>query len=146
MDKVYVGKVVSTGTGLTTDLTADATITAESAPSLTISKSMSPSTVTENGQLTYTFVIQNTGNTAATAADLVTVTDTFNPILNPITVTLDNTTWTALDNYTYEATTGLFTSVPGQITVPAATYTQTATNGTWTVNPGVTVLTVTGTV
>ncbi|MDE7061391.1 MAG: hypothetical protein K2O71_07345, partial [Lachnospiraceae bacterium] len=67
------------GAGLTNDLVATEQIAAADTAMLTISKSVSPTTVSENGQLTYTFVIQNNGNTPATAADNVIVTDTFNP-------------------------------------------------------------------
>ena len=38
------------------------------------------------------------------------------------------------------------TAVLGRITVPAATYTQNPATGVWTVDPGVAVITVTGTV
>jgi hypothetical protein len=37
-------------------------------------------------------------------------------------------------------------TVPGQITVPAATYTQDPITGAYTVNPGVATLVVTGTI
>lgn len=77
---------------------------------MTISKSLSPTTVTENGQITYTFIIQNLGNTA-TAADNVAITDTFNPILNPISVSFNGTAWNATDNYTYNNLTGAFATV-----------------------------------
>ncbi len=143
------GTVTNTATisgGGVTPVTVDATITAEEAASLTISKSLSPATVTENGQLTYTFVIQNSGNTATTAADAAVVTDTFDPRLSNITVTFNGATWTAPANYTYDETTGVFATVPGELTVPAATYTQNPATGAVTVNPGVSVLTVTGTV
>lgn len=134
------------GAGLTNDLVATERIAAADTAMLTISKSVSPTTVSENGQLTYTFVIQNNGNTPATAADNVIVTDTFNPILDPITVTFNDTAWTSPTNYTYNATTGEFASVAGQITVPAATYTRDATTGSIVINPGVSVLTISGTV
>ena len=42
-------------------------IQALSEPVLTITKSVSPVPVTENGTLTYTFLVQNNGNTAAAA-------------------------------------------------------------------------------
>ena len=42
--------------------------------------------------------------------------------------------------------TGVFATVPGQILVPAATYTQDPTTGAYTINPGTATLTVTGTV
>lgn len=47
--------------------------------------------------------------------------------------------------YTYDPDSGRFATLAGRITVPAASYTQNA-DGTWTVKPGVSVLTVTGTV
>ncbi len=134
------------GTGLTNDLIATEQITAAETAMLTISKSVSPTTVSENGQLTYTFVIQNNGNTAATAADNVIVSDTFNPVLNPITVTFNGTTWTSPANYTYDTTTGEFASIAGQITVPAATYTRDTATESLIINPGVSVLTISGTV
>ena len=145
------GSVISntatiSGASLTNNLTATEQITAADTAMLTISKSVSPTTVSENGQLTYTFVIQNNGNTPATAADNVVVTDTFNPILDPITVTFNGTAWASPTNYTYDTTTGEFASVAGQITVPAATYTRDAATGSLIINPGVSILTITGTV
>lgn len=134
-----------TGTGITTPLTATSTTTVNDAPRLTVTKSLSPTTVAENGQLTYTFTIQNYGNTETLATDTTTLTDTFNPILNPITVTYNGAAWAA-SNYTYDTATGVFTTTPGAITVPAATATQNETTGTWTVTPGTTILTVSGTV
>lgn len=100
------------GEGIT-ELTASETVTAGRGPVLDITKSVSPSTVTENGQLTYTFVITNTGNTPAVATDDVVITDTFDPALSEITVTYNGTTWTTPENYTYDEATGLFTTVPG---------------------------------
>lgn len=134
------------GSEVTNNLIATEQINAADMAMLTISKSVSPTTVSENGQLTYTFVIQNNGNTPATAADNVVVTDTFNPVLDPITVSFNGTIWTSPTNYTYNTTTGEFASVAGQITVPAATYTRDATTGSLVINPGVSVLTISGTV
>ena len=73
------------------------------------------------------------------------LTDTFDPVLNPITVTYEGAAWTEGVNYTYNTATGAFATLPGQITVPAATYTQNP-DGSYTVTPGSAVLTVTGTV
>ena len=142
---VITNQAVISGVNIS-PITAEETITVESAPSLTISKSLSPATVTENGRLTYTFVIQNTGNTAAVATDNLVVTDTFNPALSGITVTAGGETWAEGVNYTYNEATGLFATVAGQLTVPAATYTRDPATGAVIVNPGVTVLTVTGTI
>ncbi len=134
-----------TGTGLTAALTAQATINNRTQVDLRITKALSPTVVQENGQLTYTFVIENDGSTAAVAADQVTLTDTFDPLLRNIAVTFNGATWTEGTNYTYNAQTGAFATTPGQITVPAATYTQNA-DGTYAVTPGTATLTVTGTV
>ena len=132
-----------TGNGVTAPLAAAETISTEDRADLTISKSVCPAIVTENGQLTYTFVIENTGNTPAAAGDNVVVTDTFDPRLTGVNVTFNGTTWTENVNYTYNPTTGEFATVAGQITVPAAVYTQQA-DGTWTVTPGASTLVVTG--
>ncbi len=134
------------GEGLGTPLTAMETVGTASLPSLTISKAICPATVTENGQLTYTFVIQNAGNLAITAADLASVSDVFKPVLTAITVNFNGMNWTAPDNYTYSAETGVFETAAGQITVPAASYTQNAETGIWETTPGVSTLTVSGTV
>jgi uncharacterized repeat protein (TIGR01451 family) len=135
-----------TGGGLANPVSDTAIITAENVPNLTISKTISPTTVTENGQVTYTFLIQNWGNTAAVDTDLVQITDTFDPILDPITVTFNGAAWADPANYSYDNTTGLFQSVAGEITVPAATFTQDPINGNFTTNPGVSTLIVTGTI
>ncbi len=135
-----------TGGGLTAPLTADATVTATAAPYLAITKALTPTTVPENGQITYSFVIQNLGNTAAEVGDNVSVTDTFDPILDITAVTLDGTPLTLTTDYTYDAGIGVFTTVPGRITVPAATYEQDDVTGEWVTTPGSVTLTVTGTV
>lgn len=135
--------VTVSGAGLT-PVTASETVTASSTPSLGISKSISPSTITENDPLTYTFVISNSGNASATAEDNIVITDTFDPAFESVTVTYNGTTWTSPENYTYDPSTGLFTTVAGAITVPAATFEQNVSTGEWTVTPGTSVLTVTG--
>lgn len=129
----------------TTDLTASASIAVADAPALNITKSISSVPVSENGTLTYTFLIQNTGNAPADAADLVTLTDTFNPRLANLSVTYNNAAW-AQTNYSYDETTGVFATTAGAITVPAATYTQNAQTGEWTIVPGTSTLVVSGTV
>ena len=102
--------------------------------------------VTAKETLTYTFLIQNTGNTAALAATGAVVTDTFDPVLSNLAVSYNGTAWSDPANYSYNATTGTFATQEGQITVPAATFTQDATTGEWTVTPGAGTLTVTGTI
>ena len=111
-----------------------------------INKSISPTTVSENSRVTYTFTIQNYGNTAAVAADNATLTDIFDPVLTDLVVIFNGNTWSEGVNYTYDEATGSFVTLPSEITVPAATYTQDSESGVWTTVPGVSVLTVTGTI
>jgi len=141
-----VNTVTVTGGGLSSPITATETVTAAETADLTITKGISPAVVTENSRVTYTFTIQNYGNTPAIATDNAAISDLFDPILTDLAVTYNGTTWTEPANYSYDETTGLFTTVPGQITVPAATYTQDPSTGLWTVTPGVSVLTVVGTI
>lgn len=133
------------GTGVLSDIIITETVTNAQGVNLTITKSLNPQAVVENGELTYTFVIQNMGGEVADVTDNVAITDTFNPILNDITVTYNGAVWPDT-NYTYSQLTGLFQTTPGQITVPAATFSQNPTTGQWTVTPGVTTIKVTGTI
>ena len=141
-----VNTATITGDTLGAPITASETVTAEAAPTLTISKTITPSQVVDNERVTYTFVIQNFGNEAVIATDNAAVTDTFDPRLSALTVTFEGTTWTQGVEYNYTEADGLFATVPGQITVPAATVTQDPTTGAYTTIPGVATLTVTGTI
>lgn len=145
-DGSIVNTATVTGTGISTAVSAEETVTPVQGANLTITKSISPVPVVENGVLTYTFLIQNYGNTEAIATDGVVVTDTFNPVLSNISVTLNGTPLAQGTGYTYSETNGLFSTVSGAITVPAATYTQDAATGAISVTPGVATLVVTGTV
>ena len=138
--------VTITGDGLSAPVTATETVTAATAPQLTISKSITPAQVVDNERVTYTFVIQNSGNQPVVATDNAAITDTFNPILTALAVTFDGTAWTQGVQYNYSEATGVFATVPGQILVPAATYTQDPVTGAYTVTPGIATLTVTGTI
>ena len=134
------------GQGITTAVTAEESLPVSESPVLSITKSLTPTSVPENGQLTYTFVISNYGATEAVSTDNIVVTDTFDPILNPITVTYNGTVLEDGTDYTYDETTGQFATVSGRITVPGATYTQDVTTGEYIITPGTSTLTVTGTV
>ena len=138
--------VTITGDGLSAPVTATETVTAETAPMLTISKAITPAQVVDNERVTYTFVIQNSGNQPVVATDNAAITDTFDPRLTALSVTFDGTAWVQGTQYNYDETTGLFATVPSQITVPAATYTQDPVTGAYTVNPGIATLVVTGTI
>lgn len=145
VDGIITNTAVINGSGISTPITTSETVSTEDTPELTITKSVNPVPVAENGVLTYTFIIQNSGNTAADADANIVVTDTFNPILSNLTVTLNGATLPA-ESYTYNEATGEFATVAGSITVPAATFTQDETEGYFIINPGVTTLTISGTV
>lgn len=145
VDGFITNTVTVTGTGIVEPLRASVTVNALEAPVLSITKALSPTTVPENGTVTYTFVISNSGNVGAEATDNAVVSDLFDPILNITSVTLDGAPLSLGTGYTYNTATGLFETVAGVITVPAATYTQNP-DGSFSVTPGTTVLTVTGTI
>lgn len=145
-DGVINNTATVTGDGLSAPVIATETVSSSTAPILTISKSITPAQVVDNDRVTYTFVIQNSGNQAVVATDNAAISDTFDPILTALAVNLDGVAWTQGVQYNYDDTTGLFTTVPGQITVPAATYTQDPVSGAYSVTPGITTLTVTGTI
>ena len=136
--------VTISGNELTAPITASAVIDTIDEPFLTIFKSVSPRQVPENGQLTYTFDIQNLGNTATVATDNVQISDVFSPILTNITVTYNGVVLSPTD-YTYNETTGLFQTNPGVINVPAATYTRDPATNAVLITPGTTTVTITGT-
>lgn len=144
-DGVITNTAVVAGETLAQRITASATVRADVSPALTISKAVCPAVVSANGNITYTFTIQNSGNTEAVATDDAVLTDTFDPRLSITTVTFNGIPWSSPENYTYSMITGQFSTVLGQITVPAATYTRDSDCG-WVVTPGVSTLVINGTV
>ncbi len=139
-----VNTATITGGGLTAPIASAETVAAATAPQLTVEKSISPTQVTDNDRVSYTFVIRNTGNQAVTAADAATIADTFTPALTDLEVTFNGTAWAEGTQYSY--TGNQFTTTPGQIVVPAATYTQDPATGAYTVTPGTATLVITGTI
>ena len=146
VDGTIVNTVTVTGDGLSAPITATETVNADVGPMLAISKSITPAQVVDNDRVTYTFVIQNSGNEAVVATDDAAITDTFDPILTALTVTFNGAAWTQGVQYNYNEATGLFATVPGQILVPAATYAQDPVTGVYTATPGIATLVVTGTI
>ena len=132
-----------TGAGLAQAVTASATVLADVGPDLTVAKSVCPGTVTENSRVTYTFVIANTGRETQ-AEDGVVLSDTFNPVLTDLSVTLNGQVLAEGTGYTYDETTGVFATADGVITVPGAVYTQDEATGVWTTEPGTVTLTISG--
>lgn len=130
-----------TAEGAVITATATETITTESVegPQLTIFKSADKDSVVSGETLTYTFTILNTGSQPATS---VNFTDVLPPEFNvtSVTATLNGDTITLLPtDYAIEPQNTLVIPAEGSaivISVPAAT----------TEGPGVTVITVTGTV
>lgn len=141
-DAVLTNSATVSGTGITA-VTADASVSAASAPVLSITKTINPVPATENSRITYTFLIQNSGAAPASASDNVSVRDLFDPYLNSLTVTLDGAQLVENTDYTYNPA-GQFVTTPGRITVPAAAYLQNPQTGAITVRPGSAVLTVSG--
>lgn len=141
------GQITNTGTvsgmGITPVL-AEETITAINSPDLTITKSISPVPVSEGEEVTYTFLIQNTGNTPLVATDNAVITDLFDPILTNLSVSFNGALWTNGTEYNYNQATGLFETVPSNVTVPAAIYTQDPTTGVWSITPGTSTLVIKG--
>lgn len=123
-------------------LSANSFVPAGVEPQVSISKAISPQSVTENGRLTYTFVMENRGN-SETGDDTV-LTDVFDPVLSDLVVTYNGRTWTQGVEYQYAD--GTFTTVAGAIALPAATITRDSSSGLTSVVPGTATLVITGTV
>lgn len=140
-----ITNTVTVASSTVSAITAEETVTASNEPQLTISKSISPVPVSDSGTLTYTFVIQNYGNSPADAADGVVVSDLFSPILDNIVVSFNGQLLTEGVDYSYSAD-GLFETTPGRITVPAASYEQNPQTGAFSTVPGTSTLVITGTV
>ena len=136
--------VTASGAGLSENISAEATVTAEEGPVLAIVKSLSPQIVDENGEISYTFVIENSGASPAEAGDNVALSDLFDPILSDLSVTLDGAPLSPDTGYTYDEASGQFNTVPGVITVPAAAVSRDPDTGAFCVVPGQTTLVVTG--
>ena len=140
-----VNTATLSGGNLSGPLHASAETTPDCSVNLSVSKFVSPSVVTEDGQLTYTFVIANYGSTPAEVGDGVVVADTFDPVLRDIAVTLDGETMPQ-NQYAYSTATGIFATNAGAIVVPGAVCMQEKDTGVWTTTPGTVTLTVSGTI
>ncbi|MBR6424784.1 MAG: DUF11 domain-containing protein [Oscillospiraceae bacterium] len=136
---------VITGTGISDPVSAQETIFAQEAPELSITKAMNPTLVQAGGQVCYTLTVLNTGNQPVAAADGAVVSDTFNPVLKNLNVTLDGETVQRGVQYSYDEQSGLFATLPGAIAVDAATFAQDPATGAWNVTPGAVSIVVTGT-
>lgn len=127
-----------------TAVTAEESVAVANAAQLSIVKSVTPIPVAENGELTYTFQLMNSGNTAVVDTENATITDVFDPALTDISATLDGVALVEGVDYTYDEATGEFATANGVLSIPAATYTQDETTGEWRMTPGSVTLVVTG--
>lgn len=123
------------------DGSATATVTAASAANVSVFKQMSPNPVVCGDTVTYTIRIYNYGNIPA---ENLTLSDTFNPAPDTITVTQDGTLLAASD-YTYEnGTLTAPSSTATPVSVPAATFTRDIASGVVSVTPGIVEYVITG--
>lgn len=125
------------------DGSASATITALSAPNVSVLKQMSPNPVVCGDTVTYTIRIYNYGNTAA---ENVVLSDTFSPAPDIISITRDGVALVATD-YTYiNGTLTIPATDTSNLTVPAASFVRDANTGVVTVIPGIVEYVITGTI
>lgn len=139
-----VNTATVTGDSVLAPITASATLTAAEAAELAVRKALSPAAVEPGGTVTYTFTIENSGNSAVAAGENAVLTDDFAPVLTGLSAELDGIVWRKAVNYSYDETTGAFATLPGQLAVPAASFTR-AADGSWVVTPGAVTLRVSGT-
>lgn len=121
------------------DFSVDNTVTVDDYADVRIFKTMSPNPIVCGSPITYTFTLYNYGNIEATN---VTLTDTFSPYPATITVKLNGAT-AGTDTYTYIDGMFTFGTRTTPLTLPPATF-ETAADGSVTVTPSVTIITVTG--
>lgn len=127
-----------------TPIEAESTITPVQEADLAISKSLTPQEVTENGNVTYTFTIQNFGNASPTPEDNVIFSDNFEPALENINVTYNGNTWTNGNQFNYDENTGVFETTPDAITVEPATIRADESTGQRTIEPSISTLVISG--
>ena len=104
---------------------------------------MSPNPVICGDTVTYTIRIYNYGNIAA---ENVSLSDTFNPAPENITVSRGGTVLPATEYSYINGTLTVPSTEQSTISVPPATYTRDATSGIVTLTPGIVEYVITGTI
>ena len=145
-EDIISNTVEATGESICEELTDTADVPTRDEPLLSIAKAICPDSLTCGDEITYTFIIQNSGNTPVVATDNLIVSDTFDPALQNITVRLNGVLLVEGTDYTYDEISGMFTTLPGAITVPAATFSRDVNTGIIITTPGTATITVTGTI
>ena len=145
-EDIISNTVEATGESICEELTDTADVPTRDEPLLSIAKAICPDSLTCGDEITYTFIIQNSGNTPVVTTDNLIVSDTFDPALQNITVRLNGVLLVEGTDYTYDEISGVFTTLPGAITVPAATFSRDVNTGIITTTPGTATITVTGTI
>lgn len=128
------------------DASDTASVPVREETNLSITKSLCPTTVGIDGEVSYTFIIQNSGNKEVLATDSLTVRDVFTPPLSNLTVTVNGTPLAEGTGYTYDETSGEFQTLDGALTVPSATYTRDPVSCAVGIVPGYTTVVVRGNV
>lgn len=124
--------------------TASHTITAEEFADVRMVKNVCPNPATCGEVLNYTITVYNYGNMEATE---IVLTDSFEPALTDITVTVDGDIIPS-ENYSY--VNGVLTLPSAgsdySISIPPAVFTQDPVTGVCTVTPSSVVITISGTI
>lgn len=132
-----------TNTAAAGGTSASASVPVSDEPILSISKSLCPSSVTENGSVCYTFIMENTGNSPAGSEEELIFRDVFSPALSGLTAELDGAALALGEDYTYNEASGEFVTLPGALSVPAAVFTENP-DGSVATEPGRATLTIRG--
>lgn len=141
-DSTITNVAIWSTAGLNGELTASETIKVEEYADVTIQKDMSPDPVQENSSLTYTFTLNNYGNTEA---DNVVLSDVFNnPIPRNLTVCVNGA---PVPPGYFSYNNGVFI-VPSlnspPLKIPAAKIVQDENTCAVSIIPGITTVVVTG--
>lgn len=133
------------GDGLLDTPTATETIYYDPSPLITVTKSVMPREVIRDQPMAYTFTIYNYGASVVNKEKPLILTDKFTPRLNITGVYVGHTALERNVGYTYDAM-GNFATKPNVLSVPAATFTYNAKTHLYSVMPGMTIVTVNGTI
>lgn len=114
-------------------------------PVLSIEKTLMPCRLSDCTEpVCYTITISNSGPVPAVATDNAVISDRFDPVLNITSVSFNGNEWSEGMHYTYNEITGEFATIPGQITIPAASFTRNPETCEWIVTPGTATLVIHG--